>query len=420
MKKQFTYCAIFIVVCLALTAPVAAANLGGGISVVFQCQNVASSSSCTANGASVYINGNNMGTISSGAFEIPYDDSFSTYKITKDGYYDLTGSIPAPADGQTADIIIGADLTQKPTGSGKGWFAVHCDVDGATVAFNGVTKGTIANGVYTFEVSTTGTPYTSYSVTKSGYYTYSGSIASMPSDDQTIDLYPTLNPKPVTALPTTVSTTIGGSTGWYTIHCSVNGASVYFDKTYKGLISNGELSVMVYTTGTPYSAYSVSANGYVTSTGSLSSVPSAGQTKDIYVSLTPVVTTTVAPVGSEQGTYAVYCNVDGARVYFDNTYQGVISNGVLYVTVSTTATPFSTYRVEKTGYSSVSGTITRHPAGGDTVPIHATLTKSAVTTTTKTTAVPTTHTPLPLSVTLGAMIGAGALVLIAASRHKNR
>jgi len=298
---------------------------------------------------------------------------------------------------------------------------VHSDVDGASVAFNGVTKGTISNGIYTLEVSTTGTPYTKYTVTKSGYYTYTGSV-TMPSDDQTIDLYPTLNPIPVTAIPTTASTVIGGDTGWYTFHCTVNGASVSLDGTPKGVISNGVLSVTVYTTGTPYSTYSVSMNGYDTVSGTLPSTPAKGQTKDVYVTLTAAATETVTvpPAGSGQGTYAVYCNVDGASVYFDDTYQGLISNGVLYDSVSVTGTPFTTYRVEKTGYVTASGSIVQQPAAGEIVPMHVSLLK-ATKTTAPVTSVPTTKaSPLPLPVTLCGVIGAGALVLAIGCRQKNR
>ncbi|MEN6396775.1 MAG: hypothetical protein ABFC78_09865 [Methanoregula sp.] len=377
---------------------------------------------CDVDGASVYLDDAYKGTISGGFLDIENGVYASSYTLKKDGYYDASGSINyVPGGDENLEITV--SLSPKPVGSGKGWITVYCDVDGASVAFNGVTKGTVSNGVYTIEVSTTGTPYTTYTVTKSGYYSYTGSV-TMPSNDQTTYLYPSLNPIPVTAIqttvpttvPTTVSTTIGGSTGWYTIHCTVNGASVYLDTTYKGVISNGQLSIPVYTTGTPYSHYSVSADGYVTVTGPLSSVPAAGQTRDIYVTLYPVVTTpTAAPVGSGTGTYTVYCNVDGAKVYFDDTYQGVISNGVLYDSVSTTATPFSTYRVEKAGYTSASGAITQYPAGGEIISIQVTLSKAVVTT-----AAPTTKAPLPAEVTLGALLGAGACILMAANRQKSR
>jgi len=375
---------------------------------------------CDVDGATVYLDNARVGTISGGSFDIADGSQYSTYTVKKDGYYDASGDINF-VPGGSGNVEITVSLTPKPTGSGKGWIAVHSDVDGASVAFNGVTKGTISNGIYTLEVSTTGTPYTKYTVTKSGYYTYTGSV-TMPSDDQTIDLYPTLNPIPVTAIPTTASTVIGGDTGWYTFHCTVNGASVSLDGTPKGVISNGVLSVTVYTTGTPYSTYSVSMNGYDTVSGTLPSTPAKGQTKDVYVTLTAAATqtATVPPAGAGQGTYAVYCNVDGASVYFDDTYQGLISNGVLYDSVSVTGTPFTTYRVEKTGYVTASGSIVQQPAAGEIVPMHVSLLK-ATKTTAPVTSVPTTKaSPLPLPVTLCGVIGAGALVLAIGCRQKNR
>jgi hypothetical protein len=379
---------------------------------------------CDVDGASVYLDNVLMGTVSGGSFDIPDGNRYSTYTVKKDGYYDAGGEISfVPGGPANAEITV--SLTPKPVGSGKGWITVHCDVDGASVAFNGVTKGTISGGSFTQEVSTTGTPYTTYSVTQSGYYSYTGSV-TMPSDDQTVDLYPTLNPIPVTAIPTTVipataSTVVGGDTGWYLFHCNVNGASVSLDGTNKGAISGGVLSIMVYTTGTPYSTYVVSMDGYDAVSGALPSTPAKGQTKDVYVTLTASSTpVTVAPAGSGLGTYAVYCNVDGASVYFDDTYQGVISNGVLYDSVSVTGTPFSTYRVEKAGYVTASGSIVQQPAAGEIVSLHTSLLK-ATQTTAPVTRVPTTKpSPLPLPLTLCGVIGAGAFILGIGCRQKNR
>ncbi|MFA5332346.1 MAG: hypothetical protein WC342_08210 [Methanoregula sp.] len=358
--------------------------------------------------ATVYINGNWAGTTdSSGEFDILYENTYTTYTIEKDSYYSQTGSIDMLPGSDNIEISV--MLTAKPIGSGKGYYTVYCNVNGATVSFDGKTVGTISNGEYTLTVSTTGTAYSTYSVSKSGYYSYTDSISSVPSDGETISLYATLNP--VTTAPTTAET-IGGSTGYYTIYCSTNGASVYFDNTYKGVISNGMLSVMVYTTGTPYSTYSVRASGYNTAAGSLSTL-SAGQTRDISVTLTPVTvvtTSTVPPAGSGQGTYAISCNVDGAKVYFDNTYQGTISNGVLYDSVPVTGTPFTTYRVEADGYTAKSGSITQYPSAGEIVSMTVTLAKTpdipAPT--------PTTKSPISVVVVLAGLCGA-AMVL--AKRH---
>ncbi len=78
-------------------APVSAVLPGGGLEVLFQCPDSVASSSCNANGATVYVNDAAKGTIADGIFAIPYEDGFSLYKISRSGYYDKTGTIPEPA-----------------------------------------------------------------------------------------------------------------------------------------------------------------------------------------------------------------------------------------------------------------------------------------------------------------------------------
>jgi hypothetical protein len=401
-------------------APVTAVLPGGGISVVFQCTDSVSSSACNANGAAVYINGVEKGTISSGSFEIPHEESFSTYKITLDGYYDKTGSIPEPMMGQTSDITIDATLTQKPVGSGKGWITVHANIDGASVAFDGVTKGTIAGGVFTQEVATTGSPYSSFTVSKSGYVTYEGSISGMPADGATKDLYATLNPVPTTAttvqttVPTAVPSPIGGDAGWYTVTCNVNDATVYFDSVRVGTIADKKLSVPVYSTGTPYKTYRVEKAGYGTATGSLPAAPAKGQTVTVPVRLDPVTTLSptiqptepVNPPGSEHGWIAVHANVDGAIVTVGSKTMGTIRNGVLTIPVATTGTPFSEFTVSKPGYVVTTGTVPRQPASGETVDIYVTLGVSTVPTES-----PTNQSPVALPVIAAGLLGAVILLV---------
>lgn len=394
-------------------APVSAVLPGGGLEVLFQCPDSVASSACNANGATVYVNGISRGTIANGLFEVPYDDGFSTYEISLSGYYDKSGTIPEPAPGQSTDITIDATLTPIPSGSGKGWFTVHSNVDGASVAFDGAAKGTINSGVFTLEVSTTASPFSSFTVSKNGYVTYSGSIASMPTADQTIDLYATLNPVPTA---TTVSTPIGGDAGWYAISCNVNGAVVYFDNEYKGAIASGILSVPVYSTGTPYKTYRVEKAGYVTASGTLPTAPAKSQTVPVRVALSPIGTqTTTAPTtapvnapGSEHGWIAVHANVDGATVTVGSETMGVIHNGVLRIPVASTGTPFSAFTVSKTGYTTTTGTVPRQPLAGETVDIYVTLPAQP-------TPVPTTQSPVSLPVIAAGLLGA---VLLLTARRK--
>lgn len=77
-------------------------------------------------------------------------------------------------------------------------------------------------------------------------------------------------------------------------------------------------------------------------------------------------------IGGDQGWIDVRCNVDGARVYFDGVEKGVISGGSLTVPVYTTAAPFNSFTVEKSGYTPYSGELSM-PANGQTKQVYATL-----------------------------------------------
>jgi hypothetical protein len=80
---------------------------------------------------------------------------------------------------------------------------------------------------------------------------------------------------------------IGGGIGYYRIHCNVDGATVFFDGVYQGMIRLGLLLAGVYTTGTPYKTVDVKAEGYAPYQEPLSGAPPAGKILDIDVSLTP-------------------------------------------------------------------------------------------------------------------------------------
>jgi hypothetical protein len=406
MMKRFTSVLILITLVLITSAPLAAAAAPPGATGWLTIN-------CNIDGASVYLDNTLKGTVSGGSFDIADGNLYSTYAVKKDGYYDVTGDISF-LPGGSGNLEITADLTPKPTGSGKGWIAVHANVDGASVAFDGITKGTTTDGVFTLEVATTGSPYSTFTVSKSGYVTYEGSVGGMPADGATKDLSVTLAMIPVTApttvpstvpttVPTTIGTPIGGDAGWYQVSCNVNGATVSFDSVSKGAIANGVLSVPVYSTGTPYKTYRVEKAGYVTATGSLPAAPAKGQSVPVHVTLVPVTTAVttaptapVNPPGSEHGWIAIHANVDGAIVTVGSTTVGTIRNGVLTIPVATTGTPYSAFTVSKTGYATTTGTVPRQPAAGETVDIYVTLT--AV----QPTDIPTTQSPLsPFAIVAG-------------------
>lgn len=390
---------VLAIICLAF--PVSAAVPPGGTGYLII--------TCPVDGATVSINGVTMGTISDGEYYTKYEESYTTYTLSKSGYYDATGEIPTLAPGGTSNVEIAVTLTEKPVGSGKGWIAVHCNVDGASVLFDGSYKGEITNGVATIEVSTSGSPVSSFTVTKNGYQSYQGTISSMPESGQTVDVYATLNLIPTT-VPTTIVTTyqtpVGGDKGYYSFTCNENGAYVYLDDAYKGTITNGVLVIPVTTTATPYKSYRVSKTGYVSATGSLSGNPASGQTTQISVTLNPLPTPTPLPLGSSTGQYAIHTTPDGAEVYLDDTYMGLSNGGVLTVSVYTTGTPYQTLTVKKEGYTPSTQAITQYPGSGETVDMYvalaaATLAPTTVSTTMAPTAVPTTEqSPFPLAAVL--------------------
>jgi phosphatidate phosphatase APP1 len=187
-------------------------------------------------------------------------------------------------------VIILPSSAQPPIGGDNGWYAVHCNVDGASVYFDNEYKGVIEAGVLYVPVYTTGTPYQSFRVEMDGYTTYYGDVTSVPAKGEVFDLYATLNPVQPTSPPV-----IGGDIGWYTVHCNVDGATVMFDNEVKGVISQGTLSVQVYTTGTPYQTFTVSKDGYTPYTATITQYPAKGETVDLYATLNPVATSTPTP-----------------------------------------------------------------------------------------------------------------------------
>jgi len=178
----------------------------------------------------------------------------------------------------------------EPIGGNQGWIAVHCNVNGAQVYFDGTYEGVISSGVLTVPVYSTGTPIKSFTVSSPGYTTYTGPIPAMPGKGETFDVYATLN----AAAPATQAV-IGGGQGWYVVNCNVNGATVSFDNQVVGVITQGTLTVPVFTTGTPYQTYTVSMNGYLPYTAALTSVPAPGESVNLYATLNPAPTASPAP-----------------------------------------------------------------------------------------------------------------------------
>jgi len=196
---------------------------------------------------------------------------------------------------------------ESPIGGDQAWYAVHCNVDGASVFFDGEYKGEVQGGVLNVPVFTTGTPYRTYTVEKEGYTTFSDSVPGVPGKGETFDLYATLNPVQPTQPPL-----IGGDIGWFTVHCNVDGASVSLDNAPQGVITNGILTVQVYTTATPYRTFTVTMAGYQPYTGTIDRYPGKGETVDLYATLNPA--PTPAPTKSPMTLLSVLAAVGAAGI----------------------------------------------------------------------------------------------------------
>ncbi len=184
----------------------------------------------------------------------------------------------------------------RPIGGDQGWYEVMCNVDGATVSFNGHDVGQIQNGVLYVPVYSTGTPYTTYTVQKEGYTPYTGPINSVPGKGDFVTLYATLNP----IAPTPAPQLIGGDVGWYVVNCNVDGATVFFDTTNEGQIAQGTLTVKVYVTGTPFKTYSVQMPGYTTFNAPITQYPTKGEKVNLYATLNPLPTASPTPVPTKK------------------------------------------------------------------------------------------------------------------------
>ena len=116
-------------------------------------------------------------------------------------------------------------------GGGKGYIDTYCNVDGASVSFDGRDECTIAQGVCTVGVSPTGYVQT-ITVSKAGYTTWSGPLSGMPADKEHVAVYATLNPVPT---QTTVPPVQKGA-----IYAQSNpaGAAIYMNGAFTGIFTN--------------------------------------------------------------------------------------------------------------------------------------------------------------------------------------
>lgn len=254
---------------------------------------------CNVEWAKVYLDDKYVGETALGALtvQVPAGSSYRTIRVQKNGYATFTDSlVKSPSQDEMVHVYTALsplpETTETMVGGDMGWYVVHCNIEGATVFFDGLNKGEITRGVVYVPVYSTGTPYREYTVKKDGYFTYTGSVPTVPGKGETYDLYATLNP---TTTPSPGATP-GGDIGYYKVNCNVNGATVLFDTQEKGTIEQGSLIVQVYVTGTPYKTFTVQKSGYLPYTGKIERYPVKGETVNLYATLA---TDLSAPSSSE-------------------------------------------------------------------------------------------------------------------------
>jgi len=270
----------------------------------------------TPSGASVTLDGKSVGVTPVAGLELGAGTSHSV-RISMSGYepYQTSFSVgageQAAVDGTLTPIatpVPTIEPTKAPTaaptspvqpiGGDKGWFRVHCNVDGAQASLGNGAAGscTIAQGTCSIEVATTGTPVSSFTVTKSGYQTYTNTVTRMPAKGETVDLYATLNPVPVpsygsiqvTSNPSGAVATLDGGSWQYT-PC-----------TFSSVIAGSSHTVQVSLSG--YQPYTTTA--YV----------AGGQTAYVSISLVP------NPPYPNTGSLNVATSPKGADIYVDGRY----------------------------------------------------------------------------------------------------
>lgn len=176
----------------------------------------------------------------------------------------------------------------------------------------------------------------------------------------------------VTCFPLTSAEEMGDDYGWYRIYCNVYGANIYLDDKFVGTAPQGAMTVPVNITS-PYSKLRVQKYGYSTFVDTIPKVPVKGGMVDLYATLNELPLTTQPVVGGDMGWYIVHCNIDGATVIFDDANKGEISQGMVYVPVYSTATPYQSFTVKKEGYTPYKATISRVPMKGESIDLYATL-----------------------------------------------
>ena len=230
-------------------------------------------------------------------------------------------------------------IPPQPTevGGGKGWIDTYCNVNGATVYFDGVPQGQIAGGILSVAVSPSSSPISTVTVSLSGYTPWSGPLPHMPQDQEHVAVYATLNPIP------TQTTVPPVQPGALYAQSSPAGASISMNGNFMGY---SPLTIPNLPPGT----YSMKAslNGYTPDTRLVTLY--SGQTATYYPTLQPS-----PPPPRSTGTVAVTSNPDHSLIYVDGNYQGKAPLTVVLYPGS------HAFRLALPGYTDYSSTVYVNP-----------------------------------------------------------
>ena len=210
-----------------------------------------------------------------------------------------------------------SDLPAGETAAGElGYYRIHCNVNGAGVYFDDDIMGEISNGILDVAAYPTETPYSSFTLKKEGYDTYTGPILTVPGKERIIHIYVTMNARPVT--------------GNSEIHllASPPGSDVIFDGSSQGQVPSNGIFIL-YNVKPGGHSVQVSKTGHHTETKDL--LVGSNEMQKISITLTPV----------RLGTISVTSDPPGGRVSLDGRYRGItplsledVPEGMHTVTVS--------------------------------------------------------------------------------------
>ncbi|HOD86015.1 MAG TPA: PEGA domain-containing protein [Methanoculleus sp.] len=220
-------------------------------------------------------------------------------------------------------------------GGDEGWYRVHCNIDGADVYFDGRYQGTTYGGSLDLPVYTTGSPYSTIRVEKSGYHTYTGSLPSSPAAGETVDVYVTLQP---------VETA-----GSIHVTSSPSSAAIYLNGQYKGVTP---LTIPDLSPGT----YSLEAEHQGYQSDSSTVTVRSGQQSSIQFTLTPI---------EQYGSIKVTSSPSGAYVYMDGKYRGQTP-----LTLTSVSAGKHTIELDLAGYYDWTSTLSVSPGVTSSISAH--------------------------------------------------